>query len=108
MTLTTSALSLQQASFTSPITHCLCCGHNMLEPVLDLGSHYLTDFLDAPDSGHPKAPLSLMRCPDCYMLQLAHAVSRDKLFRQYHYKSGVNDSVRKHLASLIDDIHNHV
>lgn len=82
-------------------TGCFLCGGS-LETVLDLGNHYLTDFLDAPNPNHPKAPLELMACYKCGICQLRHIVSRDALFRTYWYRSGVNSTVVAHLKALAE------
>ena len=86
------------------LTACIVCGKPPQE-LLDLGNQYLTDFLDHPDSNHPKAPLKLMLCADCGLTQLHQVVDRDALFRNYHYRSGVNAMVRKHLLELTREVH---
>ena len=98
------SVSLMQASFLRPLRSCLCCGGFDLEPLLDLGQHYLTDFLDAPVLDHPKAPLTLMLCNECLFAQLSHIVDRERLFRSYHYASGVNATIKKHLFDLANDL----
>lgn len=40
-------------------------------------------------------------CPACHLAQLRHTVSRDSMFRQFWYLSGVNDSMKKELADLV-------
>tara|TARA_Y100000310_G_scaffold100343_2_gene98214 strand:- start:7182 stop:8396 length:1215 start_codon:yes stop_codon:yes gene_type:complete len=92
-------ISLDQAAFVRPLAQCVL-GHDALEPFLDLGDHFLVDFLTAPDPAYPKASLNLLRCGECGMLQLYHVVSRERLFRQYWYKSGVNSTMVDHLQRL--------
>ena len=82
---------------------CIVCGGDVQE-LLDLGNQYLTDFLDAPDANHPKSPLKLMLCADCGLTQLHQVVDRDALFRNYHYRSGVNQTVKKHLKALSEEM----
>ena len=97
-------MTLAQASYLRRLGSCLVCGNDDLRLVLDLGEQYLADFLDAPDASHPKAPLRLMACESCWLMQLSHVVDRDKLFRNYWYKSGVNATMVAHLTALAGDV----
>ncbi len=99
-----TSLSMEQAAYVQPLDECIVCGERDLELLVDLGDHYLTDFLDVPDPDHPKAPLKLYSCPSCDLFQLGHVVSRDRLFRQYWYKSGINDTMRQHLGQLASEL----
>ena len=84
------------------LTTCILCDKEPQE-LINLGNQYLTDFLDNPDANHPKAPLQLMLCADCGLTQLHQVVDRDALFRNYHYRSGINATVRAHLKALAED-----
>ena len=95
--------TLAKAVLVRGVTECFLC-HGDLIPVLYLGEHYLTDFLTAPDASHPKARLDLLACPDCHIMRLGHIVSRDKLFRTYWYRSGVNSTIVAHLGKLAQDL----
>jgi len=39
------------------------------------------------------APLALVYCPSCELVQLSHSVKRDRLYRDYWYLSGLNESM---------------
>ena len=82
---------------------CIVCGGDLVH-CLRLGDHYLTDFLDHPDSNHPKAPLNLTLCTRCWLPQLEQVVQRDVLFRNYHYLSGINAGMRTHLSLLAGEM----
>jgi len=75
----------------------------MLE-ILSLGNQYIINFLDSPTQERLTAPLDLVLCPSCHLLQLKHTVPRDLLFRQYWYKSGINNSMRKTLREITKKI----
>jgi NDP-4-keto-2,6-dideoxyhexose 3-C-methyltransferase len=71
-----------------------------LEPVLDLGEHYVSDFIPpgAPDG--TKAPLELVICRRCRLLQLKHTVPGETMYRNYWYRSGTNQTMRTALADI--------
>lgn len=71
------------------ITACRACGDAKLDPVLDLGNLAISDFLE-PGQEAERAPLELVRCGGCGLVQLRHTVHRDRLYTAYHYRSGVN------------------
>jgi len=83
---------------------CRVCGSGGLESVLSLGEQYVINFLDSPTRERPKAPLDLVKCPKCSLVQLRHTVNQDSLFRKYWYKSGVNQSMRETLAGIAKQI----
>ena len=80
-------------------TTCRVCD-GALVPVLSLGEHYVSDFVapDAPDGS--KAPLELMLCRRCYLLQLRHTVPAEMMYRNYWYRSGTNKTMRDALADI--------
>ena len=78
---------------------CRVCGGS-LDPVLSLGEHYVSAF---PSPGEPdgiKAPLELVLCCHCRLLQLKHTVPADELYRNYWYLSGTNQTMRDALADI--------
>jgi NDP-4-keto-2,6-dideoxyhexose 3-C-methyltransferase len=84
---------------------CRSCG-TILAPVLSLGPIYLSDFpRSAGTRAHPPVPLDLTRCtnPACTLVQLAHTTPPDWMFRQYWYRSNVNESMRAELADIVRD-----
>ena len=84
------------------ITACRACGAAALEPVLDLGNLAISDFLE-PGQAVERAPLALVRCAGCALVQLTHTVDRDRLYRTYHYRSGVNETMVAALADVVAD-----
>jgi hypothetical protein len=82
---------------------CRACGAGALESVLDLGEHAISDFVRDPTAILPHAPLHLVRCAVCRLVQLSATVDRGWLFRRYHYKSGTNESMVAALANVADD-----
>lgn len=84
------------------ISRCRSCNSERLDGVLDFGTPYISDFLPAEQEG-VRAPLHVIRCADCGLVQLQHTVDRDVLFRRgYWYRSGVNESMRAALKDVVD------
>lgn len=94
------------------ISHCRICRNPNLITIFDLGSHALSSrFPKLGDSDPIEAPLTLVKCNDtvdheqCGLLQLSHNVSGDELYLQhYGYRSGLNNTMIKHLEELVSEI----
>lgn len=82
------------------VSACRLCGSSDLVQVLDLGEHALTGVFPASAGDHvPSAPLVLVWCGSCTLLQLAHSFDPTVLYGdQYGYRSGLNASMVQHLA----------
>jgi len=80
-------------------TTCRVCDGS-LEPVLDLGEHYVSDFISPGASDGTKAPLELVICRRCRLLQLKHTVPGETMYRNYWYRSGTNQTMRNALADI--------
>ncbi len=82
-------------------TTCRSCGDSWLIEVLDFGNRYISNFPDTADDARlPRAPLELMLCTHCTLLQLRHTVPSEWLYRRYWYKSGVNASMCRALSDI--------
>ena len=91
---------------TQERTHCRICD-GQLETVLDMGTIYQSNFLtDA--SKAILAPLNLARCIKCNLVQLKHDGNLDSMYRQYWYKSSLNQSMVEALRSIVDSIKSRV
>ncbi len=85
------------------ITACRACGSDRLEEVLDLGHLCISDF-PLPGDGEPdRAPLTLVQCQDCTLVQLRHTVDRDRLYRNYYYRSGTNETMVAALREIVEE-----
>lgn len=80
-------------------TTCRVC-HGALEPILDLGEHHVSDFPRPGDPQGPRAPLELVLCRRCLLLQLRHSVDPDLMYRNYWYRSGTNQTMRVALSDI--------
>lgn len=89
-------------AYTERVT-CRVCDHHGLETVLDLGNQYLANFVRVKDHSLPKAPLELVRCIGCGTLQLRHSINGDLIWREYWYRSSINQTMRDALADVVRD-----
>ena len=80
-------------------TSCRVCG-GALDPILSLGDQYVSTFLSPDQPDGPKAPLELVLCQQCRLLQLRHTVPGDMMYQNYWYRSGTNQTMRDALADI--------
>lgn len=92
---------------------CRVCGSNSLKTVIDLGEQYLQGAFYKPGKEEPplrKISTALLRCDPthdehaCGLLQMKHSVPPEILYSSYWYRSGTNETMRKHLAELVSDV----
>lgn len=91
------------------VTTCRICGSEKLTPVLSFGSTPLANsFLSESDmlKAEPFFPLEVNFCEDCNLLQLAHVVSPDLLFKNYLYVSSTSKVFVEHFAAYAKDVYN--
>ena len=92
---------------------CRVCGSSHLTPVIDLGRQFLqgsfvkTGVVPPPTR---KLPTELVRCDvtrnenGCGLLQLAHTFPPEILYSNYWYRSGINATMRNHLAGIVESV----
>jgi SAM-dependent methyltransferase len=74
-----------------PISKCIACNSDNLEPLLDLGSQPLANsFIKDENEEEEYFPLATNLCTDCFHVQLTHKVNPDFLFKNYLYVSGTS------------------
>jgi hypothetical protein len=83
------------------ITTCRICDAHELESVLDLGNQCFTGiFPKNPDASLASAPLELVKCTRCGLVQLHHNFEPSMLYGPtYGYRSGLNKSMVEHLRA---------
>lgn len=87
---------------------CRVCGSQNLTTLLDLGEPFISDFL-LPGEHGDRAPLVMVRCEHCTLVQTRHTVAPDRLFREtYWYRSGVNETMVAALRDVVEDASRHV
>lgn len=84
------------------IKACRNCGSDRLDEMLSLGNLAISGFT-LPQEKDDYVPLTLLQCADCSLVQLQHTVGRDRLYRDYYYRSATNESMVKALKEIVDD-----
>ena len=94
------------------IEKCRVCGNEHYSTVLDLGNQYLSGiFPKSIDPDMYRGPLKLVKCDEltggCGHVQLEHTFDLPTMYGQeYGYRSGLNDSMVKHLRGKYEKISN--
>ncbi len=83
---------------------CRVCGASNLTPILSLGDLYVSDFTEGEENVSDKSPLELVLCDiangGCGLLQLKHTVSHESMYRNYWYRSGMNQTMTDELVGI--------
>lgn len=82
-------------------TSCRICAGE-LEIVFDLGGVYPSAFLELGDIVPQKLPLTLAKCSNCGLIQLAHDFNLDDFYRKYYYHSAINPSMVRALKDVAE------
>jgi NDP-4-keto-2,6-dideoxyhexose 3-C-methyltransferase len=78
---------------------CRVCGGS-LDAILSLGDQYVSTFLAPQEPDGAKAPLELVLCQQCRLLQLKHTVAGEMMYQEYWYRSGTNQTMTDALADI--------
>lgn len=81
---------------------CRLCGGKELIPVVTLGPLYISDFPRRTQAKHAPVEMSVVQCRDCELVQLEYTAPRDWMYRDYYYRSGLNESMVKALQDVKD------
>ena len=88
------------------IFECRICKCGDFLDIIDLGYHSLSGcFPKSAEVSPQKAPLKLVRCSNCSLVQLKHSVIPEFMFTQdYGYCSSINQTMRTHLSEIVESI----
>lgn len=88
------------------IANCRLCRSEKLVELFELGTFVSCGYFPEPDEeDEPAAPLCLLRCEDCGLVQLKHDFELDELYKStYGYRSGINQTMTNHLAGITDEV----
>jgi len=87
---------------TKKIKSCLLCKSNNLKKIFSLGNLFVSNFVkrDQIKKGI-KAPLTLVYCPKCTLLQLSHIAPQEIMYKKFYwYRSGVTKIMREGLKDI--------
>lgn len=91
-----------QPAVAQKLRACRVCGNSHLKPLLSLGEQYSSDFVDGSSKEPIKAPLNLVQCANCELVQLEHTVNRDLIYKKYWYRSSTQEMM---VSALKDVVH---
>lgn len=85
---------------------CRLCGSNNLKELFTLGEQHVSNFVELYQVKRgPKAPLELVLCSDCSLVQLKHTAPQEILYkRMYWYRSSVTETMRRALRDVTESI----
>jgi hypothetical protein len=96
------------------LTKCKVCNSNDLTEVLTLNEQYLSPTFVKTNKDNKlaeiKSPLTLVLCDkkkndkNCGLLQLKEITEPDLLYREYFYRTATNDTMRKDLKNLVNQV----
>lgn len=87
--------------------HCRFCNSKDLNEIISLGGIYPSDFVDSGERTE-KVPLTLVQCSSCNLVQLAHTVDLDAMYRKYWYRSALNNSMVESLRDVVRYANNYL
>ena len=89
------------------VTKCRICSSDTTE-VLKLDPQYIATTFVKSNANNPisqvKIPLTLMLCKDknCGLIQLKETVRPDLLYKNYFYRTAINDTMRRDLQDVVN------
>ena len=86
------------------IDSCRICGNTELTSVFDIGELKINAFMTEPNEDVGSAPLNLVNCSNCGLIQLEHTVREKELYEQYWYLSRLNKKIVDNLQSITQDL----
>ena len=87
---------------TKKIKSCLLCKNNNLKKIFSLGNLFVSNFVKREKiTKGIKAPLTLVYCPKCTLLQLSHIAPQEIMYKKFYwYRSGVTKTMREGLRDI--------
>ena len=91
---------------TFKIKKCRLCKNKKLKQIYNFGNHYVSNFVNKSSIKKGiKAPLNLVYCKNCELLQLEHSAPQEIMYKKFYwYKSGITKTMRDGLKELYYDI----
>lgn len=106
--MTTQSPESAAKSIPAVVEHnkCRLCGAPDMQFLFSVGDQYINDFVPKERIGKGlKAPLDLVMCDKCTLIQLKHTAPQELLYsRFYWYRSGVTETMRNALRNVSEAI----
>ena len=87
---------------TKKVKRCLLCKYESLKKIFSLGNLYVSNFVNKNEVYNGiKAPLTLMYCRKCTMIQLSHIAPQEIMYKKFYwYRSSVTKTKREALKDI--------
>lgn len=89
------------------IDKCRICGCKKLTEIVHFEPQYLSATFVKTNENNPLADIkisqTLLFCERCSLVQLKETVNPDLLYRDYYYRTAVNETMKKDLKDLVDE-----
>ena len=87
---------------TKKIKKCRLCSNKKLTRIHNFGNHYVSNFVAKKNiKKGVKAPLNLLYCNNCKLLQLEHSAPQEIMYKKFYwYRSGVTDTMKIALKDI--------
>ncbi len=87
---------------TKKINKCRLCHNRKLKNIYSFGNFYVSNFvIKKKIKKSTRAPLELVHCSKCDLLQLKHSAPQELLYRGFYwYRSGVTNTMRRGLKEI--------
>ena len=87
---------------TKKIKKCRLCNSKKLINIHNFGNHYVSNFVTKRNvKKGVKAPLNLVYCNNCKLLQLEHSAPQEIMYKKFYwYRSGVTNTMKHALKDI--------
>jgi len=87
---------------TTKISKCRLCFNKKLKKIHNFGNHYVSNFVTKKNIKKGiKAPLNLIYCNNCKLLQLQHSAPQEIMYKKFYwYRSSVTTTMIKALKNI--------
>ena len=87
---------------TKKIKKCRLCNSKKLINIHNFGNHYVSNFVTKRNvKKGVKAPLNLVYCNNCKLLQLEHSAPQEIMYKKFYwYRSGVTNTMKYALKDI--------
>jgi len=95
---------------TKKVKHCLLCKNKKLKEIFSLGNLFVSNFVKHNNIRKGvKAPLNLLYCKNCSLIQLSHIAPQELMYRRFYwYRSGVTKIMKLALKNIFYESFKHV
>ena len=88
------------------INKCRICSNNSVNEILKLEPQYIATTFVTDNENNPmakiKIPLTLILCKKCGLVQLKETVRPDLLYKNYFYRTAINDTMKRDLQDVVN------